>query len=133
MIFTLIALNAFDEILPAVPHLASALAPLTDLLKGRQRKTASIPWTSTAMIALDAAKRLCENPQHLSSFDPSLPTYLYTDWSTVGIGGWIGQRFPNEKEGHPIAFYSKKLSKSERSYAPYQGELFALARCLEHF
>ena len=126
-------LGLVNQILPAVPRLAHELSPITDLLKGRPRKSASIPWNETAHIAFENAKALCQNPSNLSSFDPALETYLYTDWSTIGIGGWVGQKRPDETEPHPIAFYSKKLKKSERNYAPYQGELFALTKCLDHF
>jgi hypothetical protein len=129
-------LGLVNQILPAVSHLASHLAPMTDLLKGRPRKTASIPWTPESSSAFERVKDICLHPANLSSFDPNLDTYLYTDWSTTGIGGWVGQKSPNapsETEPHPIAYYSKKLNKSEGNYAAYQGELLALTRCLEHF
>jgi transposase InsO family protein len=125
-----------NQILPAVPHLAAHLAPLTDLLKGRPRKTASIPWDSVSADAFSSVKDICLNPVHLASFDPNLETYLYTDWSTTGIGGWVGQKSPDshpDELPRPVAFYSKKLGKSERNYAAYQGELLALKRCLDHF
>lgn len=129
-------LGLVNHILPAVPNLASHLASLTDLLKGRPRKTASIPWTTDSSKAFKNVKEICLAPENLASFNPNLETYLYTDWSSTGIGGWIGQKSadaPPEESPRPIAFYSKKLGKRERNYAAYQGELLALKRCLDHF
>ena len=63
--------------------------------------------------------------------DSEGPIILHTDWSKLAVGGWIAQ----EINGNlcPIAFESRKLNKTERSYLAYDGELLAIKHCIENF
>ena len=122
-----------NQLLPAVPSLARVTGPLTSLLQGAPRKLASVVWTQEAGYAFLATKELCSEPKALRAFDPDLPTSLYTDWSSHGIGAWVGQTITPGEPPVPIAFYSRKLEPSERADAAYQGELLALASAVSHF
>ena len=57
---------------------------------------------------------------------------METDASKVAIGGVVLQeKEPNQ--WHPIAYYSRALSKRERGYPPYDREALAIRDTLVHF
>ncbi len=56
--------------------------------------------------------------------DPSKPYILHVDASLDGLGAVLNQEYP---EGfRPVAFASRKLSRSERNYPIHQLEFLAL-------
>ena len=63
--------------------------------------------------------------------DSEGPIILHTDWSKLAVGGWIAQEINGNLR--PIAFESRKLNKTERSYLAYDGELLAIKHCIENF
>ena len=90
-----------------IPEFSLIATPLTELTKKDQ------PWTWTpaqqnAMLLL--LHRIATAPC-LRYFDPNLTTYLYTDASLFGLGGWVGQQHPDGI--HPIMFWSRKLLPAE--------------------
>lgn len=67
----------------------------------------------------------------------ALPDYerefvLVTDASDVGIGAMLGQE---DDEGHlrPVAFWSRKLSETEKKYSPTEREALAIVFFTEKF
>jgi hypothetical protein len=63
--------------------------------------------------------------------DSSLPFILETDASQIAVGGVLKQKF-GEIE-HPVGYFSKGLSKTERNYSTYERELYAVVRSCEAF
>ena len=60
-----------------------------------------------------------------------LPFILETDASNFGVGGVLSQLINNEI--HPIAYFSKHLSKTEKNYSTTERELLAIVLTIEHF
>ncbi|GFU08869.1 retrovirus-related Pol polyprotein from transposon 297 [Trichonephila clavipes] len=94
-----------------IPEFSVITAPLTDLLKGRNRKS-TVDWNSSCQNAFEELKtRLSKNPV-LYSPDFTKPFIIQCDASNLGIGVMLSQVYENEE--HPIMFLSKKLSLAEQ-------------------
>ena len=65
-------------------------------------------------------------------FDSTLPTRVVCDASNFCVGGVLEQRAPSGK-WHPVEFYSKRLSSSERNYSATDREYVAIRQCLERW
>ncbi|GFY67619.1 retrovirus-related Pol polyprotein from transposon 17.6 [Trichonephila inaurata madagascariensis] len=98
-------------------------APLTNLLKGRNRKS-TVDWNSSCQNAFEELKtRLSKNPV-LYSPDFTKPFIIQCDASNLGIGVVLSQ--VRENEEHPIMFLSKKLSLAEQKYSTTEKECAAV-------
>ncbi|GFU58213.1 hypothetical protein TNCV_697231 [Trichonephila clavipes] len=62
---------------------------------------------------------------------PSAPLALHVDASDYAIGGALHQVVDSELQ--PLAFFSRKLTSSEKSYSAYDRELFAIYSAIRHF
>ena len=56
---------------------------------------------------------------------------LETDACNYGVGGVLLQE--NKNNFHPVAYFSKHLSKQERNFSTTQKEFFAIVLSVEHF
>jgi len=59
-----------------------------------------------------------------------------TDALTYAIAGTVSQQASHEQGGkqhwHPVAFWSRKLTPTERNYNTYDQELLAIVKCFKH-
>ncbi|XP_042510970.1 uncharacterized protein LOC122086287 [Macadamia integrifolia] len=103
-----------------VHHYASIAFPLTNLLKKE-----AFHWNESAQKAFDRLKEAMIQVPVLSlpNFDKDFE--LETDASNVGIGAVLMQ------EGHPLAFYSKKLSHKMATTSTYVKELYAISQAVQ--
>src|SRR6266480_3278447 len=60
------------------------------------------------------------------------PIFLFTDASTVSVGGWIGQG-PSISTAYPAAYYSRKFNSAQRNYSTYHQEFFTLVDSFHAF
>ncbi|KAL1356594.1 hypothetical protein AAHE18_05G195900 [Arachis hypogaea] len=95
-------------------HLA---APLTDLLK-----QSSFHWDHLADLAFERLKAALTHTPVLALPDFSQPFIVETDASSHGIGAVLSQK------GHPIAYFSKKLSGRLSMALVYVRELYAITQ-----
>lgn len=102
-----------------VVHYASIAAPLTKLLKKDNFK-----WTDEAAETFARLKRAMTNTPVLHLPDFSKAFVVETDTSNTGIGGVLMQ------EGHPLAFFSKKLGPRMMGVSAYQRELKAVVEAV---
>ncbi|GFW37594.1 retrovirus-related Pol polyprotein from transposon gypsy [Trichonephila clavipes] len=98
-------------------------APLTDLLKGRNRKS-TIDWNSSCQNAFEKLKTRLSKNSVLYSPDFTKPFIIQCDASNLGIGVVLSQVCENEE--HPIMFLSKKLSLAEQKYSTAEKECAAI-------
>ncbi|GFU03035.1 retrovirus-related Pol polyprotein from transposon 297 [Trichonephila clavipes] len=94
-----------------IPEFSVIAAPLTDLLKCRNRKSI-VDWNISCQNAFEELKtRLSKNPV-LYSPDFTKPFIIQYDASNLGIAVVLSQVCENEE--HPIMFLNKKLSPAEQ-------------------
>ncbi|GFX80609.1 retrovirus-related Pol polyprotein from transposon 297 [Trichonephila clavipes] len=106
-----------------IPEFSVIAAPLTVLLKGRNRKS-TVDWNSSCQNAFEELKtRLSKNPV-LYSPDFTKPFIIQCDASNLGIGVVLSQVCENEE--HPIMFLSKMLSLAEQKYSTTEKECAAI-------
>ena len=97
--------------------------PITRLL----RKKVQFNWGEEQENAFSELKQVLTNEPVRAIYDQSKKCELHTDASAVGIAGILFQ------EGHPIGYYSRRLSQSESNYTATELECLAVIRSIEHF
>ena len=103
-----------------IPEFSLIAAPLTELTK-KDNPWLWTPLHQSSMMLL--LYRIATAPC-LRYFNPDLETFIYTDASLYGLGGWIGQK--HDDGIHPIMFWSRKLIPAEIKYHTHERELLAL-------
>ncbi|MCH80874.1 Ty3/gypsy retrotransposon protein, partial [Trifolium medium] len=101
---------------------AKIASPLTDLLK-----KAAYEWNDQAELAFQQLKTAITSAPVLALPNFHKPFILETDASGVGIGAVLHQ------EGHPIAYFSKKLVPRNQKKSAYFREMFAIAEAIAKF
>jgi hypothetical protein len=134
-------LEAIDRI--AYPHNAKETQRLLGLFnyfrlhsKDFSRRMAPVqPYTSrtgswqnmdqAAIEAIDDFKEEMKRAPLLVPFDPSRQLWIDTDASAEGMG-FVVYHVSDTGARHPIGYYSKKFSKSERAWSPYVREAYCV-------
>jgi len=115
---------------------SSPIAPLTDLVgecgqtKATKKKgTKKKPWywAQRHQDAFEATKIALAREVMLAYPDFTIPFDIYTDASSRQLGAVICQR------NRPIAFFSRKLSETQRKYSVTELELLSIVECLKEF
>lgn len=103
-----------------VQHYATIAAPLTDLLRSTRLK-----WNTEAELAFTTLKnRMTTTPVlSLPNFDKVF--ILETDASATAIGAVLSQ------DGHPIAFFSRKMCDRMKASFVYVKEMFAITEAIK--
>ena len=113
-----------------MPQVASHLGPLTNLL-GKQK----FYWDEQCTQAFNKTKEIAGSIDVLVplKYDSDAdPIFLFTDASTVSVGGWIDQG-PSISTAYPAAYHSRKFNSAQRNYSTYHQEFFALVDSLRAF
>ena len=100
-----------------------ALSPLSDLT----RKTAKCIWTEKHNKAFESVKRVLSSEVQLWYPDFTKLFEIHTDTSEYQLGAVIAQ------ENKPVAFFSRKLNKSQQNYTVAELELLAIVETLKEF
>lgn len=98
---------------------AQLAAPLTDLLKKNH-----FVWNDDAQIAFKALKRHMTYTPVLVLPNFTLQFVVETDASNTGVSAVLSQ------EGHPLAFFSKKLTPKLSLASTYVRELYAITQAV---
>ncbi|UYV65536.1 hypothetical protein LAZ67_3004622 [Cordylochernes scorpioides] len=107
-------------------------AILNDFLKGSKKNDKRpIPWMEEAEQKFIKCKTELSKAALLTFPDPECPLALFTDASDRAMGAVL-QHFI-DGAWKPIAFFSKKLSKSQTKYSTYDRELLAIFSAIKHF
>ncbi len=107
------------------PSHAHDLKPLTD--QSGLKKKAPIKWTDEMQHSFDkmhllmAANALAAYPDHNKRFD------IYTHASDFQLGACIIQ------EGRPVAYFLRKLTKSQQNYTTMEKEMLSIVATLKEF
>ncbi|GFX67241.1 transposon Tf2-8 polyprotein [Trichonephila clavipes] len=102
-----------------LPKAAEQQYLLSEFLKGSKGKKDSRPlnWSSEAITAFQRCKQALADAALLAHPSPSAPLALHVDASDYAIGGALHQVVDSELQ--PLAFFSRKLTSSEKSYSAY--------------
>jgi hypothetical protein len=106
-----------------IERYSNIAAPLHELTKDK----VAWKWGNKEQQAFDGLKYALTHAPVLALPNNALPYDVVTDASGEGLGAVLMQ------EGRPVAFYSKKLTSAERSYAPHDLELLAIHRALQEW
>ncbi|GFV52533.1 transposon Tf2-8 polyprotein [Trichonephila clavipes] len=96
-----------------------------------RRTQKPLNWSSEAITAFQRCKQALADAALLAHPSPSAPLALHVDASDYAIGGALHQVVDSELQ--PLAFFSRKLTSSEKSYSAYDRELLAIYSAIRHF
>ena len=105
------------------PRRAHYLTPLTDICSTRKKCI----WTDAQEVAFQNIKRLVTEDVMLRFPNHSQPFHIFTDASNYQIGATIKQ---NQL---PIAYFSKKLTPTQRRYSTIEQEMLAIVEVLKEY
>jgi len=108
---------------------AKLCQPLHHLL----RKNVTFNWSSEAQSAFNTLKSKFSSYPVLVHPNRELPFIVETDSSNFAIGAVLSQKSLSDNHIHPVAFYSRSLSPTERNYPIYDKELLAIISALENW
>ena len=100
------------------------MAPLTNLL---WQKKGAIKWNQEADGAFKKIKEICAEDAQLFYPDFLQPFEIHTDASEYRMGGVISQN------GNAIAYWSRKLSETQKQYPTIEQELLAITEILKEY
>ena len=106
--------------------------PLYQLLASCKGKNVKLQWTEDAHRSFQQLKENLNKAVQLHFTDPTSDTFhLVTDASNSAVGAALHQSVGNELR--PVAFFSKRLSTSQRAYSAFDRELLAVYLAVVHF
>ena len=117
--------NYYRDLIPAFAHTSDALYKVF--------RADEVPWTEALKSKFEELKQQLLQPRIVRLPNPERPFILETDGSRVAVRAVLKQRFDNTGLEHPMGFFSRALTGSERNYAAYEVELFAVVRAVAHF
>lgn len=115
-----------------VPNAAILQAPLNELLSGSKVKGSQpINMTPEHASAFEKCKSSLAEATLLAHPRTDAELAIESDASDMAIGAVLQQR--NGGNWQPLAFFSRKLSPTQRKYSPYDRELLAIYESIKYF
>jgi hypothetical protein len=108
-----------------IKNFASIVSPL---LRAAQHK--NIVWTPGCKIAFETIKQLLQQEPVLKLPDFRKDFEIHTACN-YGVGATLTQQHNGHE--HPVAYFSKHLSKTKRNYSTSERELLAIVLASHHF
>ena len=117
--------NYYRDLVPSFAHASDALYKIS--------KSRSIVWTSELNEQFENLKKLILSAPVVRLPNVENDFILETDASHTAVGAVLKQSFADTGLEHPVGFFSRTLSGSERNYGAYELEMYAVVRAMEHF
>ncbi|CAK1603484.1 unnamed protein product [Parnassius mnemosyne] len=114
-----------------LPRMAEKQAPLNNLLKGVLKNKQPIILSGESLKAFEACKESLSDAALIAHPDCQAKLALVTDASDKAIGAVLQQL--KDDAWQPLAFFSRKLSTSQKKYSPYDRELLAIYEAIKYF
>lgn len=112
-----------------IRNFSSIALPLTTLTSSKR----TFKWTCETEMAFSKLKSMFTSAPILSIPDPSVQFVVEVDASDAGVGAILSQRLPKDNKMHPCAFFSRRLTPTERNYGIGDRELLAVKLALEEW
>ena len=120
-------LNFFRQM---IPNFANIAFPVTELLR-LFPKCKTLPWTDESIDSFNKLKQALVQCPTLKYPSSEVSDYsLVTDSSNHAVGAALYQCIDGTP--HPISFFSKKLSQTQKTYSTYDRELLAVYLSVLH-
>lgn len=119
------------------------------MTEGSPKPGTKVVWNAEQQESFDKLKKALTQTVTLKHAQPFAPFVLDTDASGTNIGAVLQQdekakmkenfdlieysKNVKNKDLRPIAFESRKLSKTEQNYSAQERELLAIVHALKHF
>ncbi|KAL0176934.1 hypothetical protein M9458_029264, partial [Cirrhinus mrigala] len=113
-----------------IRHFSTIAAPLTAMVK---KGISRLSWSQPALQAFDDLRRRFSTAPILHHPDPDKPFIVEVDASSTGVGAVLSQRQGDPPKMFPCAYYSHKLSPTERNYDVGNRELLAIKLAFEEW
>lgn len=115
-----------------LPHAVEPQQKLQALIIGNKRNdNTPLNWTTEALEAFEKCKQQLAEATLLAHPKSGAELALFVDASDNAVGAALNQKIGNEYQ--PLAFYSKKLTDTQRRYSTYDRELAAVYQAVKHF
>lgn len=98
------------------------IAPINSLLQMEK----NVVWSPEAEVAFKSLKEAFTTALVLAYPVETEPFIVEADASDVAVRAMLSQRAPQRGECHPVAYYSRKFTVSERNYSIFDKELLAI-------
>jgi transposase InsO family protein len=121
-----------------VPNYAKIAVPLTEMTKQpknsktHQNQTRKFEWGKEQQQAFEELKSCLMSAPVLAHPDPSRQYILNTDASGFAVGGVLSQQQADGSR-RPVAYFSHKMTPTERNYTVPQQELLAIVQAVQHW
>ena len=114
-----------------IPHFATICEPLYSLLGSTNQRNHTLSWNEEEIAAFEKIKQALSEATLLYHISPSQTYHLVTDASNTAVGAALHQQ--SDDGSKPIAFFSKRLSSTQKSYSAFDRELLAVYLSVLHF
>lgn len=111
-----------------VQGFATIAKPLFDLL----RKDADFKFEAAEIEVFNHLKKILLSSPVLALFSPTDETELHCDASSLGYGAILLQR-KEDKQWHPVFYFSKRTTDAESRYHSFELETLAIVNALRRF
>ncbi|CAB0032635.1 unnamed protein product [Trichogramma brassicae] len=88
------------------------MSPLTDLLRGLQKKKEKLAWSAQADEAFERIKQAMASAVRSAFYHPGQPLALHTDASNTAIGAALSQRHADDDDWTPLGFLAEVITNS---------------------
>jgi len=123
-------LGLFSYFREHIPNFAAIARPLTDLTS--KRVPNPLPWTEEHTVALDQLKHALCKATTLYIADFQRPFNVTVDASDYAVAGYLSQ-IDGEGIERPLAFFSAKLTGTQKAWATVHKEAYAVISALKKF
>jgi len=127
-------LGFFSYFRKFIPNFAAKAKSLTDLTSKRVPQNIQSVWTAEHTVVLDQLKadliQACNYPLHTVKFDR--PFDIYVDASAGHVGGILVHTDEQGVE-YPVAFFSNKLTPTQRNWATIEREAYAVLQAVNKY
>lgn len=125
-------LNCINFYRRFIPNAVRTQSFLQRLIKGNKRNdNTKIDWNDESINAFEKCKLELINATLLAHPVRNAPLLLLVDASDNAVGAALHQVV--EGESQPLAFYSKRLTDTQKRYSTYDRELLAAYQSVKHF